>query len=170
MLLPDNAAVIKVAEYCGKDLQWLIARNLLRSPWSPTADQAAGAEAFALRQKGLAAALEAEQEIPAELLFSSLHAFDYLRRTRLLIWLATDVDQYSLPGIPKLQLQDLLQREIATIDDGTNSCLQLIASRKPDVSCDGAPYQQWVQKLHDAINKIVRFEKKVMREMASRES
>lgn len=166
LLRPDDEAVITVATHHGKDRQWLEAKNLLHGTPGPTAERFSGAEAFRVWQKELAAVLEADEAVPAELLFGSIHACDYLRRTRSLVWLAVNAGEYSVPDMPDFQLQDLLQQEVAAVDDSTNACLQLLLAEKPNTSCDGDAYQQLVEDLHSAIAKAAETERRIPDERA----
>jgi hypothetical protein len=166
LLVVEDEAITKAANRYGKDLQWLKDRGMLPVATTAANEQKRMAEAFTLWQKELDA-VESGKEVPKELLLSSLHACIYLRQMRSLIWLAANTDRYSLPKLPKAELQALLEAEVVAADDGVSDVIQLLATDRSILACDSDPYRQLVRSLYETITQMTQTEERLADEMAN---
>ena len=168
LLAADDAAIIKAADHHGKNVQWLKDRCLVPVARTTTDRQKQMKDAFTLWQNELAAAVDSREEVPRELFLDSLHACAYLRQTRSLVWLAVEAGRYSLPDMPRAQLQALLQAEVTAADRGVNDVIRLLATERSMLLCDSDLYRQLVRRLCEAIAQMTQMEERLADEIADR--
>jgi hypothetical protein len=168
LLAPDEATIIRVANRYGKDLQWLRIRNLAHGEVNATQGQFVGKEAFSRWQREVSAILDNSQEIPGKLLLGSLHAGDYLRRTRSLVWLAVETDRYSLPKLSKAEVLALVQTKITAADTGVNAVIQLLVADRALLPCASDPYRQLVREVSESLTQMAQTEEIPADETANR--
>jgi len=158
LLEADSAAIIRAANRHGKDSQWLSDRGLLPGLADPPVRPESGMGAFSQWQKEFAAVSGIGEMVPPELLLNSLQACDYLRHTRLLIWLAIESNQCSTLNPPTEQLQPLLLAEIAKVNWAISEASWLLLAEWPTRVCNIAPYQESLGKLTRVITQLAQVE------------